>query len=184
MKSSRGVMLVFLLVGVVLLIVGFSVRASHEKLVDEGATVTGTVVSVSQSTDSDGDTTYAPIYEYRYEGAPYRHESSVSSSSRPTVGSTETMFVDRAEPSHAMADTFLERHFVPTLLLGIGALCIAIVLTASLVGFRRSRATASALEGPVATPTMPATSFDTSSSASTGPFMSGRSKSDSRGPFL
>jgi hypothetical protein len=139
--------LVFGLVGLGLLVGAGFTATNTRNLLAVAEEVPGVVVDYTTST-SDGSTTYSPVYEYEFEGRTYRHETNVSTSGRPTVGETETILVDPADPSEAMPDTFMDKWFLPVLLGGMGILFTGIavlVVVVSVVKGGISRA-ASALE--------------------------------------
>lgn len=182
--------LVFLLVGGILASIGWSQYQDHESLATDGRQVTGTVIDVKTSTDSEGDTTYAPVYGYEWEGEQRRYTPGSTSSSYPTQGETATLFVDPDDPGRVMADTFMDRWFIPVLLGGLGAVFLAVGLVIALAS-RRARRGEHAWEQPVVV--APATSTAAAQTAApkvdarsnrNGPFVGSSQKSDPRGPFL
>jgi hypothetical protein len=193
MKVPRRIATLLLLASIALLVGAGVVAARHQKLVSEGAAVTGTVTSIERSTDSDGDTTYAPIYSYEHAGTRYTHKPGTTTSSRPAVGSTETLYVDRADPSHAMADTFTDRWFGIVMLAGFGvagfvASIVIFKVTGAMRGAvqRRDVLRPTTLEAP-RTATRANDAADSASAASAGnagPFITGRERPDPRGPFV
>lgn len=186
--------LLFVITAIVLLSVGRNQHSQRQSLIDDGARVQGTVVTVRSSTDSDGDATYAPVYEYRAGGQTHRHEPGVKTSSRPQVGATETLYVDKDDPNHVIADTFADRWFVPMMfaIFGVVSFIVAIVLTATLRrSGRRSQelgphTTSHDSHAPVTMSTASSTSASTTSGSvqSSGPFVDDNRGSDSRGPFV
>jgi hypothetical protein len=184
--------LILLIVSVALLGAGWNSYVERQELIDSGTQVQGVIVDVRSSTDSEGDTTYAPVYEYSAAGRKLRHEPSVKTSSMPRRGDTETLYVDPDDADHVIADTFADRWFAPMMfgIFGMLSLISAVVLAVTLrrVGRRSSEL------GPhtanhdshstVTQSTASSTSMSTTSDSadSSGPFVSG-GDSDSRGPF-
>jgi hypothetical protein len=141
------------------------------------------VVGVATSTDEDG-TSYAPIYEYVVDGRAYRHEASVSSSSRPELGSVETMLVHPQDPSDAKPETFLGQWFLAALLGGMGAGFTLVSLALATVGLRRRSADRSRPPlDSLGSPGEPVRSSHEGDHADHDPFV-GDSPASSRGPFL
>ncbi len=131
--------IIFGLVGLGLLIAGGIATQHTRNLLAVAEEVPGVVVDYTTST-SDGSSTYSPVYEYEFEGRTYRHERSVSSSGRPTMGDTTTMLIDPEDPSTAKSNTFLDKWFLTTLLGGMGALfsVLAIIFTVVILTSGRS----------------------------------------------
>lgn len=97
-KFSEWIMgIVFALVGAGFIIGGIFATSSIAKFKETAVQTTATVVSVSQHTDSDGDTSYIVYLTYNVDGEMYN--GSYSTSSYVTEGSTETVYYDRNNPA-------------------------------------------------------------------------------------
>ena len=103
----RGIRLVlttslFLVFGGVFLGVGLYTRSLTIPL-DDGVIVSGTVVEIDESTDSDGDRTYASVVEYvdPATGQAHRVRSLISTSSRPDLGGGREVSLRPGDPSSA-----------------------------------------------------------------------------------
>lgn len=81
-----------------------------------GVKVQGTVIRLTSS-NSDGSTTYSPVFSYTYEGQPYEYES-INSSNPPTnkVGDVETLLINPDNPSKARQNNFWELWLLPAIL--------------------------------------------------------------------
>ncbi len=95
-------MALFLVFGGVFLGVGLYVRSQTIPL-DDGVIVSGTIVEIDESTDSDGDRTYASVVEYidPATGRAHRVRSLISTSSRPDLGGVSEVSVRPGDPSSA-----------------------------------------------------------------------------------
>lgn len=132
-------MLLFLLIGIGLAVGGAVVHFDHADLVERGTRTEGVVTSVDSSRDSEGDMSYTPEYTYVIDGVERTHKPNVSTSSQPTVGATETMYVDPDDPNNVLVDNFMGRWFVPVLLGGIGVSFMFSALISIAVMRRRMR---------------------------------------------
>ena len=84
-------------------------------------TATGVIVDISQSRDSDGDTSYRPIIEFVAEdGRTYAFTGRIGSSSRPTVGNSIEVLYDPADPQGATEKTFSNLWLFPLAFGGFG----------------------------------------------------------------
>ncbi len=181
--------IVFAVVGFGLLAGGAIAYQDTRSLLDVAVEVPGRIVDITTST-SDGDTTYSPVYEYEVDGQSYRHESSVSSSSRPTIGETETMLIDPSDPDEAKADTFMDKWFLATLLGGLGAVFagISTIILIVAVAGRRSAAHAESTSNPdLGLPTDRRSTAATTASATSAahdPIAGDDDRPANRGPFL
>lgn len=177
--------LVFLAVGAVVAGLGGSMYVDRQELADTGERVAGTVTGVRSSTDSEGDTTYAPVYSYTHRGQPRQHSPDATSSSRPTEGEQVTLFIDPDEPGRVMADTFMDRWFLPVLLGGIGAVLLVVGGALAVAALRGGTRTGSRderrarhearVDGRETRTEVP--------EVRSGPFV-GDARHDQRGPFL
>lgn len=123
--------------GVIFLIGGLWTRSATQPL-DDGVVVDGTVVDVDTRTDSDGDRTYAPIVDYvdPATGETHRITGSVSTSSRPSIGSTEEVSLRPGEPESARV---VGPAWFPWIFISVGGLTILGVLTTTVVAATGSR---------------------------------------------
>ncbi len=174
---------IFLLVGIGLLLGAWTTWQDRQDVVNYGREVTATIVTYRTSRDSDGDTTYAPVYEYEVDGQRYRKAAGVSTGSVPTIGASERAWVDREEPENIVIDNFMGRWFAPVLMGAFGAVLTFVGLVIGFAGGSRRTPGTSPLAPPLPAPT--STSASTASSANhSGPFVKGNRSSDNRGPFL
>lgn len=103
--------------------------------------VDAVVVDLVPSVDSDGDTVYAPVYEYTVDGTTYRYKSKVSLGGVvvPDVGDHRTLLYNPADP----ADARVRNWFLLLVLPGIGFVIPLLILGVVLVmTLRRSRRSA------------------------------------------
>lgn len=105
-RSSFGIgSLIFMLlfgavfIGVSFLFIGDDLRSRNWE------SVSGTITHVSQSTDSEGDTTYRPTVAYNVDGQTYTASPSYSSSQHYTTGDTQTVHYDPSNPSEGVIRT-------------------------------------------------------------------------------
>lgn len=112
--------------GAIFLIGGLWARSTTQPL-DDGVIVEGTVVDVDSRTDTDGDRTYAPIVDYvdPATGQTHRIAGSVSTSSRPTIGSIEEVSLRPGEPESARV---VGPAWFPWIFIAIGGTAILAVL--------------------------------------------------------
>lgn len=147
--------ILFSVIGVVMLGVAWWSYSNSRDLAASGVRVTGTVASIRQQSDSDG-TTYSPVYAYAHDGTPRTYSPSSSSSRRPRIGDTATLFVDPDDPTHVLADTFMDRWLLPVLIGGMGAVfLLAGVVTGVVNGARISTRSGSWSRGSVPPPPPP-----------------------------
>lgn len=82
----------------------------------------GTVVRYGTTRNSDGQTMYLPVFQYRTnDGSRFEHTSSVAS--KPPayeIGETATLFYLKKNPRQAKLDSFMELWFVKLILTIIG----------------------------------------------------------------
>lgn len=85
--------------------------------------ISGKVVSLSESRDSDGDITYTPTVQYEVDNTAYTTRSSISSSSRPAIGSAVPVVYNPDVPSEAkvLLDSIFSLIFVGVGLLIMGS---------------------------------------------------------------
>ena len=92
-------------------------------------TTTGVVVDLISSRDSDGDLTYAPVYEYQVDGVAYIHESSVSYGGIlvPDIGDTRTILYDPDNPNDSRIRNIFLLIWLPLILMAIPLLIAAAI---------------------------------------------------------
>ena len=118
-KSPRklGCAFIFLPLSAVILL-GVSIWFTYTSYIffTTGVEVQGTVVRM-ESSNSDGSTTYSPVFSYTYEGQQYEYES-INSSNPPSnqVGDVEALLVNPANPSKARQNSFWELWLLPAIL--------------------------------------------------------------------
>lgn len=108
---------------------------THEK-------VEGVVVDLIPSVDSDGDTVYAPVYEYQVDGRSYRYKSKVSLGGFvvPDLGDTRTLLYNPDNPADARVNNTLLLLVLPGLLVLIATLALlALVVTSARRAWQRQR---------------------------------------------
>ncbi len=118
---QTGCLVIFLnLVFLSLLGGGGYIAYNNYQLRTGGASTTGTVIRLEEST-SDGSTTYSPVFQYVVNGQTYEFESQ-NSSSPPThrVGDEDTIYYDPTNPEKAQVDSFMDMWLAPGLLLCFG----------------------------------------------------------------
>jgi hypothetical protein len=95
--------------------------------VTTGIEVQGTVVRLESSSDTDGGTTYSPVFSYTYEGKQYEYES-INSSNPPSnqVGDVETLLVNPNNPSKARQNSIWELWLVPCIICPVSLVMIAL----------------------------------------------------------
>lgn len=137
---QTGCLVIFLnLVFLSLLGGGGYIAYNNYQLRTNGATTTGTVIRLEEST-SDGSTTYSPVFQYVVNGQTYEFESQ-NSSSPPThrVGDEDTIFYDPTNPEKAQIDSFFDMWLAPGLLLCFGGGGIIVANVVALIWVVRRR---------------------------------------------
>ena len=178
--------LIFALIGAGLIGGSFFTASSTLDLREVAVEVPGQIVGIAESQDDDG-TSYAPIYEYEVDGRTLRHESSVSTSSRPTIGDTETLLVDPSDPTRAKADTFMDMWFVPVLLGGLGSVFFLIGAGVGLAALAKGRTPSDpAAPSTLGIPGQPSASSSPHAPDHSGhdPFVGDDDPTEHRGPFV
>jgi hypothetical protein len=109
-------------------------------------TVDAVVVELIPSVDSDGDTLYRPVYEYRVDGNTYRYESMANLGGVlvPDLGDRRTLLYDPDQPGDARVQNYFLLLILPAVLLAIPLLILAALFWVML---RRSRRPEMALPG-------------------------------------
>lgn len=137
----RGIRLVvtgsiFLVFGGVFLGVGLYVRSQTTAL-DDGVIVTGIVVEIDESTDSDGDRTYASVVEYvdPVTGQTHRVRSLISTSSRPDLGGVREVSLRPGDPGSARV---LDHQWFSWIFIVVGGFIMLLGLVVATSRFRAS----------------------------------------------
>jgi hypothetical protein len=101
-------------------------------------TVEAVVVDLIPSVDSDGDTLYRPVYEYRVDGTTYRYESMVNLGGLvvPELGDRKTLLYNPDRPGDARVQNYFLLLILPLVLLAIPLLILAAMFWVTL---RRGR---------------------------------------------
>ncbi|MEM8724092.1 MAG: DUF3592 domain-containing protein [Pseudomonadota bacterium] len=115
---------IFAPIGLLFAGIGLWLYASDQDLAANGERVSGTVIDIVSYRDSDGDTMYRPVVEFvDAKGIRQEFSSDVSSSSaRFSRGELVEVIFDPDSPGDAIIDTFMERHFLPLMFVGMGSL--------------------------------------------------------------
>jgi hypothetical protein len=98
------------------------------------------VIDLVASVDSDGDTVYAPVYEYEVEEQVYRYESKVSLGGLlvPEIGDTRTLLYNPDNPADARVNNTFLLLVLPALLVVIPLLIVfAMIWSAARRSLRR-----------------------------------------------
>lgn len=111
------------------------------RLATSGVEVDAVIVDMDAS-NSDGTTTYSPIYEYTYEGETYRYNS-VNSSNIVTydIGDHTTLLVDPSNPNNARQKSFWELWLLPAIMLPISLGMGLIMIFVQVLAARHGRVT-------------------------------------------
>ncbi len=93
-------------------------------------TTDGVIVDLLRGTDSDGDASYTPVYEYVVNGNTYRYESAVSYSGVivPDIGDRRTILYNPGSPSDARVYNLFLLIWLPLILMVIPVLIAVGVL--------------------------------------------------------
>lgn len=101
--------------------------------------VTSTVVDLVSSSGSSGRT-YAPVYEYEFEGRQYRVQSNNYSSPCPfSVGETVRIYVEPNDPEHIYSPKDKTGKIVAYVFIGIGAVGTLVFLALGVSALMRSK---------------------------------------------
>ncbi|NND04019.1 MAG: DUF3592 domain-containing protein [Acidimicrobiia bacterium] len=119
--------LIFIAIGGMFLFFSIS-RLSNQ------STANGVIVDIDRSTDSDGDTSYRPVIEFRADdGVAYTFTGRIGSSRRPTIGNSIEVLYDPADPQGATEKTFSNLWLFPIAFGGFGLVFLI------LMAFTRAR---------------------------------------------
>lgn len=95
------------------------------------STVTELAVSSSRGSKHGSGNTYAPVYEYDYEGEHYRVKSNNYSSPCPfEVGESVQIYIEPGDPEHIYSPKDKTGHIVAYVFLGIGGIGTLVFLFA------------------------------------------------------
>lgn len=124
------------LFGAAFVVGGLWARSITQPL-DDGVVVMGEVVDIDVRTDSDGDTTYAPVVDYvdPATGIVHRLTGSVSSSSRPPLGSSQEVSLRPGEPESARV---VGPAWFPWIFIAVGGAIVCAVLAGVVATLRGS----------------------------------------------
>ena len=112
--------------------------------------VEGTVVEIQswndthrKSSDDEPKNTYAPVFEYEYQGKKYKDEGNYFGPSAGfSVGESVEIYVDPNDPEHIYVPSYKQKKSGSGMLMVVGAMCLAIAL---IVPIRMKRKTKKAL---------------------------------------
>jgi hypothetical protein len=140
-RLKSGCMWVFLnLVWIILLGAAVYVGKSSWELKQQGASATGSVVSLREVPETDNSgVTYAPVINYDVNGRTYTYESS-NSSDPPAydVGEKVQLLYRPNDPEDVRVNSWFDLWFLPAML-GGGGVVVAIVSIVMMVGGIRRR---------------------------------------------
>jgi hypothetical protein len=112
------------LAGLLFFGVGAYIMASSQKTVSNGKEAMGKVVDIESRRGSKGKV-YAPVIEYATpDGVMHRFTSRFASSNYPSIGSSETIIYDPANPSEALEKSFFQMYVFPGIFMFSGLLVI------------------------------------------------------------
>jgi hypothetical protein len=105
--------------------VGWWLASNVERVLTHEA-IEAVVVDLIPRTDSDGDTVYAPVYEYEVAGQTYRYESQVGLGGIivPDLGSRRTLLYDPDNPGDARVRNWFFLLILPGLLVVVPLLVL------------------------------------------------------------
>lgn len=127
-----GVFMFLLLIGLSFTIVGvFMTKSMLER--KDWPTTTGKVTNVSASYDADNRKLYTPTVEYTIDRQTYTAKSSTSSSSRPSIGSQQSVQYNPGDPSEGYTNDGMQ--WLSILVLAVGIITSIIAP----LGYIRSR---------------------------------------------
>ena len=129
------------LIWIILFGVGLYYSINSFRLVTSGTEVDAIIVDMDAD-NSDGTTTYSPIYEYIYAGETYRYNS-VNSSNIVTydIGDHTTLLVDPSNPQNARQKSFWELWLMPAIMLPAAVGMGFIMILVNVLAARRGRVT-------------------------------------------
>jgi hypothetical protein len=124
---------VMVVIGAILLLIGWSWYGKTAAWVAAGATATGTVVEMNQrqsTSDSGSNIMYQPVIEFETEtGEVIRYTDPISTSSpRHQIGDQVEIVYNRNFPTDARENNFLSLHLPTAIVMGMGGLFLLIGL--------------------------------------------------------
>ena len=129
------------LIWIILLGFGLYYGFNSFRLTTSGVEVDAVIVDLDAS-NSDGSTTYSPIYEYTYAGETYRYNS-VNSTNIITyhIGDRTTLLVDPSNPNNARENSFWELWLLPAIMLPVSLGMGLIMILLNVLAARQGRVT-------------------------------------------
>jgi hypothetical protein len=105
-------------------------------LVRRGQSVAAQVVDLQSTYDSEGGTTYKPIFQYEWNGQTMTSGAAFSSNPpRYQVGEAVMLYVDPANPSDVAANRFLDLWLMPLIFGGVAGILVVVSVVIVLVNF-------------------------------------------------
>ena len=109
--------------------------------------VEGTVVAIQswddthrKRSDDEPKNTYAPVFEYEYQGKKYKDEGNYFSSSAGfAVGDSVDIYVDPHDPKHVYIPSYKQKKSGSGMAMVCGAICLAVGLAVPLTLKRRTK---------------------------------------------
>lgn len=138
---SACVFLLFTLVWMIMVDAAYDYGRDSWWLKRDGSSVSGVVVALEKSADTDGGVTYAPVIKYEVDGRTHTFTSS-NSSDPPSyeVGERVELLYDAADPSEARIDSWWELWLMPVMLGGAAVIMAVVINVTLVVSFLRARA--------------------------------------------
>jgi hypothetical protein len=122
----------------VLVACGLAVRDLVRTVGAESAT--GEVIALNPERGSNGGTLYRPTVRFTTDSGPVTFTGWVASEPPAyTVGEQVHVFYDRAQPSTAIIDSFVERMLLPVVFGGIGIVGVVVGMVLGALTRRRAR---------------------------------------------
>ncbi len=119
-KKFRLIPWIFLIVGVIMLVLAYSIYTSTQQFLKVSVKAVGTVVEMKSVRDSDGDLTYKPVITYK-DRTGLEHTFTSSTSSNPPsyrVGDKVELLYDPQKPEQPSINTWIDL-YIGVLVLGI-----------------------------------------------------------------
>lgn len=134
LKIFFAIPLLFIVFGVGLWLLGNVNRVlTHD-------TTEGVVIQLVAGTDSDGDTTYTPTYEYEVDGQTYTYKSKVSYGGLlvPDIGDVRTLLYNPNDPADVQVRSMFILIWLPLILIAIPILILLGMLYTTIVRRRHA----------------------------------------------
>jgi hypothetical protein len=120
-------LLVLGFIGFVFVGIGGLFGSTSWRLVQNGQQTTGVVVDQVSTYDSEGGTTYLPVFRYRWLGVQYVEGADFSSNPpRYEIGEEVTLWVNPDDPAEFVPDRFVDLWLMPLIFGGVGAILLVI----------------------------------------------------------